>query len=51
MSQLGSQMTLGMRWGVLQLLKLHSLNQLGWGPLWLLSHIHLGAIAQGPRSL
>lgn len=37
--------------GVLQLLMLRSLNQLGWGPLWLLGHIRSGATAQGPRSL
>lgn len=37
--------------GVLQLLMLCSLNQLGRGPLWLLGHIRSGATAQGPRSL
>lgn len=36
--------------GVLQLLVLCPLNQLGWGPFWLFGHVCSGAIAQGPRS-
>lgn len=39
----------GYQMGVLQLLVLCPLNQLGWGPLWLLGHLCPGASAQGPR--
>lgn len=40
----GSPDDAGHKMGVCQLLKLCSLNQLGWGPLWLLGH------TQGPGS-